>query len=230
MALSQADSSLAAEAPIDPAVAARDAGDMAAEMLFEGRRPRHELETQAVVEHGEPAGSEIEAATIGAGGIFTDAGLEGRLARLGRETLAQRVELATPQCLDQVAAEADATALSFRQTLTDEMLGTAVERVADVGAETSAAKRDWLAGDGLSVEPSGAVRGDLLLERKVRSDGERDTAPALRILEPAQLNDRAGGGVAGGVEVGKLDVVSAAIDTIDDRKGAALQFVVEASG
>src|SRR5579885_3215131 len=227
---SQADPPLAAEAPVDPAVAACDAGDRSAEMLFERRRPRHELETEAVVEHREPAGSQIEAAAIGARDVFADGGFNGGLARLGLEALPQRVQLAAPQRLDQVTAEADAAALTLGEPLADEMLGAALERVANLGAETAAAERDRLARDGLAVEPGGAVRRDLLLERKVRPDGERDTPPALRIVEPAQLDDRARGGVCGGVEIGEPDVMGAAIDAVDDGVGGALQLVVEPAG
>src|SRR3954447_8806546 len=107
------------------------------------------------------------------------------------------------------------------------MLGAAVERGADLGAEPAAAKRDWLARDGLAVEPGGPARRDLLLERKVRSDGECDAPSALGIVEPAQLDDRAGGGVPGRLKMGELDVVAAAIDGVDDSVGAALQLVVE---
>src|SRR3546814_6179964 len=58
---SQAEPPFAAEAPIDAAIAARETGDMAAELLFEGRRPGHELETEAVIDHREAAGGENDA-------------------------------------------------------------------------------------------------------------------------------------------------------------------------
>lgn len=53
--VSQAEPPVAAEAPVDPATRAGDAGDVAPELLFEGGRPGHELEAQAVVDHGEAA-------------------------------------------------------------------------------------------------------------------------------------------------------------------------------
>src|SRR5581483_9526617 len=105
---------------------------MAAEMLFERGRPGHELEAEAVVEHREASRGEIEAAAVGARDVRAGGGFNGGLARLGGEALAQRVELATPQRLDQVAGEADTAALPFGQAFADEMLGAAVERVADL--------------------------------------------------------------------------------------------------
>src|SRR5579885_2114531 len=102
---------------------------MAAEVLFERRRPRHELEAEAVVEHREASRGEIEAAAVGARDVLAGGGFDGGLARLGGEALPQRVELATPQRLDQVAAEADPAALLLGQPLTDEMLGAVVKGV-----------------------------------------------------------------------------------------------------
>src|SRR5690606_5066584 len=51
----EAEPALAAEIPIDAAAVAGDAGDVAAELLVEGWRPGHELEAEAVVDHGEAA-------------------------------------------------------------------------------------------------------------------------------------------------------------------------------
>src|SRR5690606_34199038 len=117
--------------------------------------------------------------------VFAGGGLDGRLAGLGLEALPQRVELAAPQRLDQAAAKADAAVLPLSQALSDQMLGPAVERVADLGAEAAGAERDRLARNRLAVEPGGAVRRDLLLERKVRPDRERDAPAALGVVELA---------------------------------------------
>src|SRR3546814_10015803 len=67
---SQAEPPFAAEAPIDAAIAARETGDMAAELLFEGRRPGHALETEAVIDHREAAGGERDAPLVGASAVF----------------------------------------------------------------------------------------------------------------------------------------------------------------
>src|SRR5690606_34287163 len=112
---------------------------MAAEMLFERGRPGHELEAEAIIEHREASRGEIEAAAVGARDVLAGGGFDGGLARLGGEALPQRIELATPQLLDQVAAEADPAALPLGEPLADEMLGAALERGADLGAEAAGA-------------------------------------------------------------------------------------------
>ena len=66
---------VAAEAPGDGAVVAGDAGHVPAELLFEAWRPGHELEAEAVIDHGEPAGGEREALAIGASDILAGRGL-----------------------------------------------------------------------------------------------------------------------------------------------------------
>ena len=53
----QCQSSFAAEAPFDAAIV-DDAGDVLAEFFLERRRPRHELEAEAVVDHREATGRE----------------------------------------------------------------------------------------------------------------------------------------------------------------------------
>ena len=51
----------------------------------------------------------------------------------------------------------------------------------------------------------------------------------MRVVELAQLDDRARRAVAGGVEIGKLDVVGAPVDAVDDGVGRTLQLIVEAA-
>ncbi len=53
-----------------PPSRAGDAGDVAAELLFEGGRPGHELEAKTVVDHGEAARGEREALPVGPGDIL----------------------------------------------------------------------------------------------------------------------------------------------------------------
>ena len=59
-----------------------------------------------------------------------------------------------------------------------------------------------------------AERANRLLRDALR---ERDAAASLRVIELAQLDDRARRAVAGGVEMGQTDMVAPAIDTIDDE-------------
>ncbi len=62
---------------------------------------------------------------------------------------------------------------------------------------------------------------------EIGADGERDTAPTLRVLIAAQLDDRARRAVASGVEVGQSDVMGAPVRAVDHGIGRTLQLVVE---
>ena len=74
---------------------------MPAELLLKRRRPRDELEAQAVVDHGEPAGGERQAPTIGSGNLLARGGLEIWQAGLGRQPGSNRAELAASRALRQ---------------------------------------------------------------------------------------------------------------------------------
>ena len=110
----------------------------------------------------------------------------------------------------------------------DQVLGSVVHGVLHLGAE-AAAQRHRLAGHRLAVEPGGAGRRHLLLDRKVGADGQGDAALAVGVGEGAELDDRARRAVAGGVKVRQPDVVGAAVDAVDHGIGGALQLVVEAA-
>src|SRR3972149_35718 len=79
----QAEPALPAEAPVDAAVRSGDAGDVLAEIAFQRRRPRHELEAEPVIDHGEAAGGQDETLAIDAGDVFPARRLLGRRPRLG---------------------------------------------------------------------------------------------------------------------------------------------------
>ena len=78
---------------------------MAAELLFEGRRPGHELEAQAVVDHGEAAGGEREALAASARDVLACRRLIERLSGLGGEPFAQGLDLAASERADQAVGE-----------------------------------------------------------------------------------------------------------------------------
>jgi hypothetical protein len=87
-----------------------------AELVFEGRRPGHELEAEAVIDHREAAGGERHALAIGAGDIFAIACRFERLAGLLRQPVGNSIDLAAAKRLDQVSAEDDAAALLLGET------------------------------------------------------------------------------------------------------------------
>ena len=86
---------------VDATGAVRHAGDVLTDLAFEGRRPGHELESEAVIDHGEAARREREALPVGARHILARCGLRELSAGLGRELLAKGVDLALPQHVDQ---------------------------------------------------------------------------------------------------------------------------------
>src|SRR3546814_11178629 len=103
-----AEPAVASEAPVDATGAARHAGDVLADLAFKGWRPRHELEAETVVDHGEAARREREALAIGARHILARSGLRELPAGLGRKLVAQPFHPALAQRVDQPGREADA--------------------------------------------------------------------------------------------------------------------------
>src|SRR5258708_35112934 len=64
---SQSQRSLTTETPIDSSIMTHDAGDMATELLLQRWRPRHQTEPEAVIDHGEATGGEVEASCVSSG-------------------------------------------------------------------------------------------------------------------------------------------------------------------
>lgn len=100
------------------------------------------------------------------------------------------------------------------------MLRAMLKGVADLGAEPSPGL-DRLAGEELAIEPGGAARGHLGLQRKVRAGGKGLAPAAVDVGPGSKLHDRAGLGVSGHVEVGEPQMVATAVDAIDHGIGAA---------
>ena len=146
---------------------------MAAELFFERWRPGDQLEPEPVVDHGEPAKGEREALPVGASDIFAGRGSAERAAGLGGELLANCLHLTAAQRIDQVAREGHAAALPLGETLFNQMLRAGVHRLANLGAESTAAERDGLTRNGLPIEPGGAGRRHLMFDGKVGAHGER---------------------------------------------------------
>src|SRR3546814_17332881 len=78
-----AEPAVASEAPVDATGAARHAGDVLADLAFKGWRPRHELEAETVVDHGEAARREREALAKGSRHLPARSGLRELPAGLG---------------------------------------------------------------------------------------------------------------------------------------------------
>ena len=97
--------------------------------------------------------------------------------RVGRQFGGGLVELASAQRVEKIASEDDPLTLPSSQILFDEMIDSAIHRLADLGAEAAAAERG-LFGEKLAVDPGRARRRDLRLDREVRSGGERQALAA----------------------------------------------------
>jgi hypothetical protein len=97
-------------------------------------------------------------------------------------------------------------------------------------APKSAAACRRLAGEKLPIEPSGAIRRDLGLDRQVGSGGKRQPLAAPSIFIGPDFDNGARHGVAGELDVRETDMVRAPIDALDDRVGGPRQFVIEAAG
>ncbi len=70
----------------------------------------------------------------------------------------------------------------MRQTFLDEVIDTTAHRLADLGAELSAASHR-LPREKLPVDPGGARRAHLRLDRKIGTGGERQASTVARIAQ-----------------------------------------------
>ena len=85
------------------------------ELPLQRRPPRHELESETIVDHGEPTRRERDALAIDAGNVLAFGGGAMREAGFGREFCGGLVQLPPPQRVEQIAREDDALALPPRQ-------------------------------------------------------------------------------------------------------------------
>ena len=65
---------------------------------------------------------------------------------------------------------------------------------------------------------------------KIRADRKRDALPTPRILKTTQLHNAADRTVAGRIDVGKLEVMHASVNPVDNGERRAPQFVVKPAG
>ena len=224
----KSDSPLSAETPIYVPAWRDHAGDMVPELLLQRRPPGHELKPHPIIDHGEPARRERDALAIDARDVLAFGGWAMGEPGLGRQSGGGLIELAPAQRVEKVASEDDPLALPPGQILLDEMIDPAVHRLADLGAKAAAAERRLL-GEKLAVEPGGAGRRDLRLDREVRSSGERQALAAAGVVVGSRLDDRPRLGVARHFQVGEDKMVRAPVDAVDDGVGRALQLVVQAA-
>lgn len=95
-----------------------------------------------------------------------------REAGFGGDACADRVEFPVPQCIEQVANENDARALSTSEPFRDEMLGARLQRVPHIATKTILGEWRRLCGDEAPIEPCRAGGLNLFSEREVGAHGE----------------------------------------------------------
>ena len=146
------------------------------------------------------------------------------------ETPSNCFELPVAQRTDQVTRDCDLVSVTSGKPLLCQGIDPPIKRGADFSTETGARKLGRLSGDQAPVEPGRPFGCHLLVEVKVRADRQRDPLPTPRIVKTTQFHNAADGTVTGHVDVGKLEVVDAPIDFVDDGKRRAPQFIVKAAG
>jgi hypothetical protein len=132
-----------------------------------------------------------------------------RQARVGSHACSGRFKLASPQRVEQIPREYNALALPLSEALVNEVFDASVHRVADLTAESARTQRGRFTSDKLAVEPGGAASLDLRVDGQVGTHRQGDAPAANGILEQAELDDAARGGIARCVEVGEADMVAA---------------------
>src|SRR6266702_3300314 len=186
----QAKVSFATESPLDAAAALGDAGDVLAELFLYLARPGHELEAEAVVDHGEAAGGERQALTIGAAHMLAGRGLHVRQSRLGRDHCTHRVQFASTQGVQEIALHDDALTLPPGEPFACKMFGTSLHGVARLATKPAHGERHGIALNEAMVDPGRAGSGDLLVEVEIAAVGEHQRrAPVVRPPKAADLDD-----------------------------------------
>jgi hypothetical protein len=172
-----------AETPFDAACAAHDAGDVLADALVEHGLPRHQLETDAVIDHGEAAARELGGADKHAADIFAGLGGGERQTAFGSHGLADTSDLHTLQIGDKILGHMDTAVLQPNGVAhVHEALPAALHRVRDLPAEPGIGKRGTAGRGQFPVEPGRAVASDLLVKAVVRQNAYSDTPERWRRL------------------------------------------------
>ena len=140
------------EAPIYTASWHHHAADLPTDLLLQRRLPRHKLEPEPIIDHGEPTRREGDALAIGTGDVIPFGDRAMRESGLERESRVSPIQLPPPQCLEQIAGEDDTLALPPRQTFLNEVIDTTDYRLAYFGAESATARRR-LPRNKLSIDP-----------------------------------------------------------------------------
>src|SRR5262249_43759446 len=95
--------------PFDAAGLALNAGNELTDALFENRLPRHQLEAQSVLDHGETSACKRGSASEAAADIFAHFARRERQAALGGHLTARALHLALLKICDSLRRDLDGT-------------------------------------------------------------------------------------------------------------------------
>ena len=196
-------------------------------MSLKCRAPWDQAESKAVVDQREAAGGQVKTLPIGARDRVALFGRMVRQASARTDACCYRVKLASPQRVEEITCEYHALALSVGEALANQALDASVHRVADLAAESARTQRGRFTSDKLAVEPGGAASLNLRVDRQIGTHRQRDALAARCVLELAQVDDAARHGVAGSIEVGQANMVSASVDPVDNGVRGPLELVIE---
>ncbi|KTE24087.1 hypothetical protein ATE69_13615 [Sphingopyxis sp. H071] len=150
-------------------VAAHDAGDMPPDIAIKRGRPGDKLKPQPIVYHREPLGGEGDALSDGASHIVTGSGRLVRKTKLCRQLLCMGGDLALLQALQQIAHKDYALPLTAGKSGFDQMSGTCLHCLGDLGPKADTSAFQCLLRYKLTVEPCGAGCPNLLRQIHIGS-------------------------------------------------------------
>lgn len=201
--------------------------DLPSELRVERGLPRDELEAQAIVDHREAPRREGDPLTIDPGDLIAGARWAMRQTCFLRQPVRRLAELATPQGVDQGRGEGRAMQTPARQPFRREPCDALIERLADFAAKAGGRDGGRVFGDQVTVEP-GRPRGrNLLGQRQVGADRERETLLTVSADERPGFDDRSELRVAGRRQAWKAHMMGPAVDAVDDDIGRSRQLVLK---
>jgi Tripartite tricarboxylate transporter family receptor len=156
---------------------------MLADALVEHGLPRHQLETDAVIDHGEAAARELGGANKCAADVFAGLGGGERQTAFGSHGLADTSNLRTLQIGDKILGHTDTVVLQPDGVAhVHEVLPAALHCLSDLPAEPDIGKHGTAGRSQFPVEPGRAVMTDLAVETGRRQDGDADVGAVPRAI------------------------------------------------
>jgi hypothetical protein len=158
--------------PIDVSTWCRYAADLLAKPLFQCGSPRHQLETEPIVDHRKTARTQRETLAVDTGDMFA---LDGRTvgkSGLGGNPCRGGAHIPFPQRIQQISGEDDPLSLSASEPFAGKMFEATIHRLPNLRAKSTSAQGSFLCKK-LAVDPGRAWCCDLRFDRQIGSRRER---------------------------------------------------------